>query len=91
MPGDGQGILCILSWGGKLKCLLIPGYLYYSYVVSGLSGCIETIAHEPEYMRLCSKFEEDTGAYVYHVMETDNPCEKLLVMLFVFSEEIGAD
>lgn len=81
----------MLELNPNLLKYLKEGRIYYSYVVSGLFGCIDIITYEPEYARLCSEFEENTGAYVYHAIETDTPYGKLLTMLFVSSEENEAD
>lgn len=45
--------------------------LYYSYRVSGWSfGCIDTIDYDERYAKAVREFEEETGKYVYHVIET---------------------
>ena len=45
--------------------------LYYSYRVSGWSfGCIDTIDYDELYEEEVRAFEEETGNYVYHVIET---------------------
>ena len=45
--------------------------LYYSYRVSGWSfGCIDTIDYDERYAKAVKDFEEKTGNYVYHVLET---------------------
>ena len=55
----------------KLLQYLQEEKLYYSYRVSGWSfGCIETIDYDERYAKAVRDFEEETGKYVYHVIET---------------------
>ena len=75
----------------KLVKYLREGRLYYSYMVSGLFGCIDTIEYNAEYARICREFEEETGAYVYHAIESDTSLGKMLTLLFVSSEKSKED
>ncbi len=55
----------------KILGYLAEGKLYYSYRVSGWSfGCIDTITYDERYAKAAKDFEEKTGKYVYHVIET---------------------
>lgn len=55
----------------KLLRYLEDEKLYYSYRVSGWSfGCIDTINYDERYLTAVEEFEEITGNYVYHVIET---------------------
>ena len=75
----------------KLVQYLEEGHLYYSYMVLGMFGCIDTIEYEEGYAQVCKEFEEEKGAYVYHVIESDTPFGKMLTMLHVSSEENEMD
>jgi len=44
--------------------------VYYSYVVSGLFGCVDTIEYDSNYAKIYRDFEKKTGAFVYHAIET---------------------
>lgn len=77
----------IFELNPNLVKYLREGKLYYSYIAMGLFGCIDTITYDPEYTRVCRKFEEETGAYVYHVIESDTYFGKMLAILFVSSGE----
>jgi len=61
--------------------------LYYSYLVSGMFGCIDTINYDPSYAEAVQKFEKATGSMVYHVIESETMFGKMLSMLYVSSEE----
>ena len=55
----------------KILRYLKEGKLYYSYRVSGWAfGCIDTINYDKRYAKAVKDFEERTGNYVYHVIET---------------------
>lgn len=55
----------------KILQYLEEGKLYYSYRISGwANGCIDTIDYDERYAKAVNDFEEKTGNYVYHVIET---------------------
>lgn len=62
--------------------------LYYSYfVVPGLMASIDTISYEEKNERICRKFEEKYGAYVYHAIESETSYGKMLTLLYVSKNE----
>ncbi len=57
--------------------------VYYSYVVSGLFGCVDTIEYDENYAKIYRDFEKETGAFVYHAIETHSMFGKMLTLLYV--------
>jgi hypothetical protein len=50
---------------------LEEGEVYYSYLNSGIAGCVDTINYDPSYAELVKNFEmKNPRYYVYHVIET---------------------
>ncbi len=70
----------------NLMRYLMEGRICYSYMVSGAFGCIGTIGYNPSYAKICKEFEEETGAYVYHVIETDTTFGTMIALLYVSPE-----
>lgn len=71
----------------KLLDYLKQGKVYYSYRVSGMFGCIDTIEYDENNLSICKEFEQKTGAYVYHAIESETIYGKMLTLLHVSSEE----
>lgn len=61
--------------------------VYYSYLVLGMFGCIDTINYDERYSKITKEFEERTGSYVYHAIETYSQYGRLLTLLFVSADE----
>ena len=59
------------------------GKLYYSYLVLGISGCIDTINSDVRYAKIVEEFEEKYGHLVYHVIEAGN----MIALLYVGCDE----
>lgn len=59
------------------------GKLYYSYLISGIIGCIDTINYDARYAKIVEEFEEKYGYLVYHVIETGN----MIALLYVGCDE----
>lgn len=55
------------------------GKLYYSYLISGIIGCIDTINYDGRYAKIVEEFEKQYGYLVYHVIETGNTIALLYV------------
>ncbi len=66
---------------------LEEGKVYYSYVVLGLFGCIDTISYDENNLKLVQKFEKEHHAYVYHAIESETKYGKMLALLYVSSNE----
>ena len=71
----------------KLVKYLEEGKLYYSYLVSGLFGCIDTINYDKDYAEIVNVFQKETGNYVYHAIETKSAFGRLLSLLYVSVDE----
>ena len=71
----------------KLMKYLKEGKVYYSYMVSGMFGCIDTIHYDENFAAIVKNFEEETGNYVYHVIETNSQFGKMLNLLYVSQNE----
>ena len=60
------------------------GKLYYSYLTAGgYMGSIDTINYDNRYADAVKAIEEETGALVYHVIETQVKNAVLLALLYV--------
>ena len=59
------------------------GKLYYSYLILGIIGCIDTINYDARYAKIVEEFEEKYGYLVYHVIETGN----MIALLYVGCDE----
>ena len=60
------------------------GKLYYSYLTAGgYMGSIDTINYDKRYADAVKSIEEETGALVYHVIETQVKNAVLLALLYV--------
>lgn len=59
------------------------GKLYYSYLIGGLVGCIDTINYDERYAKVVKKFEEIYGYVVYHVIESYGS----IALLYVSNDE----
>lgn len=60
------------------------GKLYYSYLTAGgYMGSIDTINYDKRYADAVKAIEEETGALVYHVIETQAKNAVLLALLYV--------
>ncbi len=70
---------------------LREGKIYYSYMVSGMFGCIDTIDYDPSNAEAVQKFEHKNGAYVYHVIESETTKGKVLSFLYVSKEKYEED
>lgn len=57
--------------------------LYYSYLICGLFGCIDTINYDDRYAKVVKEFEETYGYVVYHVIES---CGSI-ALLYVSDDE----
>lgn len=55
------------------------GKIYYSYLIAGISGCIDTIHYDERYANVVAEFENKYGMLVYHVVETGNTISLLFV------------
>lgn len=63
----------------NIRVYLEQGKLYYSYLVSGLFGCIDTIDYDPRYKAAVNRFQKATGASVYHVIESGSSLSFLYI------------
>lgn len=63
----------------KIKRYFSEGKLYYSYLVGGFMGCIDTIHYDKRYAAVVQSFEEQTSYLVYHVIERGNTISLLFV------------
>lgn len=61
--------------------------VYYSYLVAGLFGCIDTITYDENNYKVCQDFEKKRNAFVYHAIESHTPYGKMLTLLFVSENE----
>lgn len=60
------------------------GKLYYSYLTAGgYMGSIDTINYDKRYADAVKAIEKETGALVYHVIETQVKNAVLLALLYV--------
>ena len=60
------------------------GKLYYSYLTAGgYMGSIDTINYDKRYVDAVKAIEKETGALVYHVIETQVKNAVLLALLYV--------
>lgn len=82
-----ETLVKVLGANPNLSKYLKQGKVYYSYLVSGLWGCIDTINYDPNYVSIIKEFEEEYKAYVYHAIETETHYGKLLTLLYVSSHE----
>ena len=58
--------------------------LYYSYLTAGgYMGSIDKIEHDPQYVDVVKKFEEEYGSMVYHVIESNDA----LILLSVSNDD----
>ena len=71
----------------NLNKYLAEGKVYYSYIVSGMFGCIDNIDYDERYVDVCRDFEKRTNAYVYHAIETNTMFGKMLALLFVSDDK----
>lgn len=55
------------------------GKLYYSYLIGGVVGCIDTINYDERYAKVVKEFEEVYECVVYHVIEGSNSIALLYV------------
>lgn len=55
------------------------GKLYYSYIVAGVLGSIDTINYDKRYAEAVKEFEQQTSCLVYHVIECGNTISLLFV------------
>ena len=55
------------------------GKLYYSYLIAGISGCIDTINYDSRYVKVVEEFENRYNSLVYHVIESGNTIALLYV------------
>lgn len=72
-----------LDLNPKLVKYLEEGRVCYSYMVSGLFGCIDTINYDKRYAEIVDIFQEMYGGYVYHVIETRMKFGTMLSLLYV--------
>lgn len=59
------------------------GKLYYSYLIGGLVGNIDTINYDERYAMVVKEFEETYGYVVYHVIESYGS----IALLYVSDDE----
>ena len=59
------------------------GKLYYSYLVGGLVGCIDTINYDERYTKVVKEFEETYDYVAYHVIESAGS----IALLYVSDDE----
>lgn len=69
----------------NLNKYLEEGRIYYSYIVGGAFGCIDTINYDKSYADFIKRFEKERNAYVYHAIETETIYGKMLALLYVSS------
>ncbi len=63
---------------------LEEGRVYYSYITGGgMFACVDTITYDPSYVEVIKNFQEESGGYVYHAIETNTKYGKMLTLLFV--------
>ena len=62
-----------------IKKYFSEGKLYYSYIVGGSLGSIDTISYDKRYAKVVKDFEEQTSYLVYHVIERRNTISLLFV------------
>ncbi len=66
---------------------LEEGRVYYSYITGISWACVDTIMYDPSYVEVIKNFEEESGGYVYHAIETESIYGKMLTLLFVSPRE----
>lgn len=59
------------------------GKLYYSYLIGGVAGCIDTINYDERYAKVVKEFEEAYNYVVYHVIESYGS----IALLYVSDDE----
>lgn len=60
---------------------------YYSYLICGLVGCIDTITYDDVIYKAAIDFEKKYDAYVYHAIESYTNYGRLISYLFVSKYE----
>lgn len=82
-----QQLTKALNLNPNLCNYLEESRIYYSYVVAGLFGCVDTLSYDKRYLTLAQEFEKKHNAYVYHAIESHSAYGTFLSLLYVSENE----
>lgn len=67
----------------NLYAYLKKGKVYYSYLVQGTWGSIDTIYYDKRYAEVVEQFEKENNCFAYHVIEDGS----VIILLFVSDDK----